>query len=83
MLVLPEEYALQAEAIVVPVRDSECSANALETACGGAAKRRKRLLRGSGHLSIPGAVQRVGVKTSLNADERVAIIRGVSAGRGR
>ena len=34
VLVLPEEYALQAEAIVVPVRDSECSANALETACG-------------------------------------------------
>ena len=37
VLVLPEEYALQAEAIVVPVRDSECSANALETACGIAA----------------------------------------------
>lgn len=37
VLVLPEEYALQAEAIVVPVRNSECSANALETACGIAA----------------------------------------------
>ncbi len=37
VLVLPEEYAFQAEAIVVPVRDSECSANALEVACGIAA----------------------------------------------
>ncbi len=37
VLVLPEEYALQAEAIVVPVRDTECSANALEAACGIAA----------------------------------------------
>ena len=37
VLVLPEEYALQAEVIVVPVRNSECSANALETACGIAA----------------------------------------------
>ena len=37
VLVLPEEYELQAEAIVVPVRDSDCSANALETACGIAA----------------------------------------------
>lgn len=37
VLVLPEEYALQAEAIVVPVRNSECSVNALETACGIAA----------------------------------------------
>ncbi|MFQ5591803.1 MAG: universal stress protein [Phycisphaerae bacterium] len=37
VLVLPEEYQLQADAIVVPVRDSECSANALEVACGIAA----------------------------------------------
>ncbi|UCC31851.1 MAG: universal stress protein [Phycisphaerales bacterium] len=37
VLVLPEEYQLQADAIVVPIRDSECSANALEVACGIAA----------------------------------------------
>ena len=37
VLVLPEEYALQADNIVVPVRDSECSASALEVACGIAA----------------------------------------------
>lgn len=37
VLVLPEEYQLRADAIVVPVRDSECSANALEVACGIAA----------------------------------------------
>jgi nucleotide-binding universal stress UspA family protein len=37
VLVLPEEYELQARAIVVPVRDSDCSANALEVACGIAA----------------------------------------------
>jgi nucleotide-binding universal stress UspA family protein len=37
VLVLPEEYELQAKAIVVPVRDSDCSANALEVACGIAA----------------------------------------------
>ena len=37
VLVLPEQYQLQAEAIVVPVRDSDCSANALEVACDIAA----------------------------------------------
>ena len=37
VLVLPEEYRFQADAIVVPIRDSECSANALEVACGIAA----------------------------------------------
>ena len=37
VLVLPEVYKLQADAIVVPVRDSECSAKALEVACGIAA----------------------------------------------
>lgn len=37
VLVLPEEYQLQADAIVVPIRDSECSAKALEVACGIAA----------------------------------------------
>ena len=33
VLVLPEEYQLQADEIIVPVRDSECSVNALELAC--------------------------------------------------
>ena len=37
VLVLPEDYQLQADALIVPVRDSECSANALEIACGIAA----------------------------------------------
>ncbi|MCP4247684.1 MAG: universal stress protein [bacterium] len=37
VLVLPEQYALQADALLVPVRDSECSAGALEVACGIAA----------------------------------------------
>jgi nucleotide-binding universal stress UspA family protein len=37
VLVLPEEYRFQADAIVVPIRDSECSSNALEVACGIAA----------------------------------------------
>ena len=37
VLVLPEDYQLQADAFIVPVRDSECSANALEIACGIAA----------------------------------------------
>lgn len=37
VLVLPEEYQLQANTIVVPVRDSECSARALEVACDIAA----------------------------------------------
>jgi nucleotide-binding universal stress UspA family protein len=37
VLVLPEQYALQADALFVPVRDSECSANALEVACDVAA----------------------------------------------
>ncbi|UCE59797.1 MAG: universal stress protein [Phycisphaerales bacterium] len=37
VLVLPEEYQLQADAIAVPIRDSECSATALEVACGIAA----------------------------------------------
>lgn len=37
VLVLPEEYRFQADAILVPIRDSECSANALEVACGIAA----------------------------------------------
>jgi nucleotide-binding universal stress UspA family protein len=34
VLVLPEEYRFQADVLVVPVRDSECSAGALEVACG-------------------------------------------------
>ncbi|MHC4091849.1 MAG: universal stress protein [Planctomycetota bacterium] len=34
VLVLPEEYARQADALIVPVRDSECSSQALEVACG-------------------------------------------------
>jgi nucleotide-binding universal stress UspA family protein len=38
VLVLPEEYRFQADAIVVPIRDSECSSNALEVACGIAAR---------------------------------------------
>jgi nucleotide-binding universal stress UspA family protein len=33
VLVLPEEYKPQADEIVVPVRDSECSAKAVEVAC--------------------------------------------------
>ena len=37
VLVLPEEYRYQADRLVVPVRDSECSAGALEVACGVAA----------------------------------------------
>ena len=37
VLVLPEEYRSQADRLVVPVRDSECSAGALEVACGIAA----------------------------------------------
>ena len=37
VLVLPEEYRFQADAVVVPIRDSACSANALEVACGIAA----------------------------------------------
>ena len=37
VLVLPEEYQFQADAIVVPIRDSACSANALEVACDIAA----------------------------------------------
>ena len=37
VLVLPEEYRFQADRLVVPVRDSECSAGALEVACGVAA----------------------------------------------
>ena len=37
VLVLPEEYRFQADALLVPVRDSECSAGALEVACGIAA----------------------------------------------
>ncbi|MCH7994008.1 MAG: universal stress protein [Planctomycetes bacterium] len=37
VLVLPTDYQAPADAIVVPVRDSECSAGALEVACGIAA----------------------------------------------
>ncbi len=37
VLVLPDDYSLHADAIVVPVRDSDCSASALEVACGIAA----------------------------------------------
>lgn len=37
VLVLPEEHQIKADAILVPVRDSECSANALDVACGIAA----------------------------------------------
>jgi nucleotide-binding universal stress UspA family protein len=33
VLVLPEEHRVKADTILVPVRDSECSANALEIAC--------------------------------------------------
>jgi nucleotide-binding universal stress UspA family protein len=34
VLVLPEDCDVKADAILVPVRDSECSANALDVACG-------------------------------------------------
>jgi nucleotide-binding universal stress UspA family protein len=34
VIVLPEHYELQAREIIVPVRYSECSVNALEVACG-------------------------------------------------
>ena len=34
VLVLPEEYQVKADTILVPVRDSQCSANALDVACG-------------------------------------------------
>ena len=34
VLVLPEDCQIKADTILVPVRDSECSANALEVACG-------------------------------------------------
>ncbi len=34
VLVLPEEYDVKADSILVPVRNSECSANALDVACG-------------------------------------------------
>ncbi|MCP4589976.1 MAG: universal stress protein [bacterium] len=34
VLVLPEDYSVKADTILVPVRDSECSANALDVACG-------------------------------------------------
>ncbi len=34
VLVLPEEHQIKADTILVPVRDSECSANALDVACG-------------------------------------------------
>lgn len=34
VLVLPENYQIQADTILVPVRNSECSANALDVACG-------------------------------------------------
>jgi len=34
VLVLPEDYARQADELIVPVRDSDCSAQALEVACG-------------------------------------------------
>ncbi|MCH7814745.1 MAG: universal stress protein, partial [Planctomycetes bacterium] len=37
VLVLPDEYAPQADLLLVPVRDSDCSAAALEVACGIAA----------------------------------------------
>ncbi|HUU85771.1 MAG TPA: universal stress protein [Phycisphaerae bacterium] len=37
VLVLPDTYRLKADAILVPVRDSECSAGALDVACGIAA----------------------------------------------
>ena len=37
VLVIPEDTPIEAAAICVPVRDSECSANALEVACGVAA----------------------------------------------
>jgi len=37
VLVLPEEHQIKADTILVPVRDSECSANALDVACGIAA----------------------------------------------
>jgi nucleotide-binding universal stress UspA family protein len=37
VLVLPADTQLKADHILVPVRDSECSANALDTACGIAA----------------------------------------------
>ena len=33
VLVLPEDYQDKADEILVPVRDSDCSANALQTAC--------------------------------------------------
>ena len=34
VLVLPEEHQIKADTILVPVRNSECSANALDVACG-------------------------------------------------
>jgi nucleotide-binding universal stress UspA family protein len=34
VLVLPEDCQIKADTILVPVRDSDCSANALEVACG-------------------------------------------------
>jgi nucleotide-binding universal stress UspA family protein len=37
VLVLPEEFQLKADKILVPVRSSACSANALDVACGIAA----------------------------------------------
>lgn len=43
VLVLPADAPLKADRILVPVRDSECSANALETACGIAAVKEARV----------------------------------------
>lgn len=34
VLVLPEEYQVKADTILVPARDSDCSAHALDAACG-------------------------------------------------
>jgi nucleotide-binding universal stress UspA family protein len=34
VLVLPEDYQIKGDTLLVPVRDSECSANALDVACG-------------------------------------------------
>ncbi|MGD2111483.1 MAG: universal stress protein [Phycisphaerae bacterium] len=44
VLVLPEECEAKASTILVPVRDSDCSANALEAACGIASRTTARVV---------------------------------------
>ncbi|UCE58602.1 MAG: universal stress protein [Phycisphaerales bacterium] len=44
VLALPEEYEVKADMILVPVRNSDCSANALDVACAIAAETKARVI---------------------------------------